>query len=125
VRRLRSVVERAQRRRRDPVPASLPAMVTDRSFALQQRSLFRVMFGNAQPGHLPTDCSRQQARLVPGALRAAIGPWATVHGPVTLELEGIPPFRDDGERLAGLALAGLLASLRPLRPSASHPEERP
>jgi hypothetical protein len=48
-----------------------------------------------------------------------------VHGPVTLELEGIPPFRDDGERLAGLALAGLLAGLRPLRPSASHPEERP
>lgn len=138
--RLRFAVERERRRHRDAVRALLPVMMTYRSFALAHRSLFRVMFGNALPEHVPTDYSRQQARLALGAVesvvaeaRAALGDspadaheaavrlWAAVHGPVTLELEGIPPFNDDGERLARLAVSDVLASLRLLRPP-THPE---
>lgn len=132
--RLRFAVERERRRHRDPVNALLPVMMTYRGFALAQRSLFRVMFGNALPEHVPTDHSRQQARLALGAVesavaqaRAALGQetkdvreaavrlWAAVHGPVTLELEGIPPFDTDGERLAKLAVTDVLVGLR-LRP---------
>ena len=116
--RLRFAVERERRRHRDPVRALLPVMLTYRSFALAQRALFGVMFGNALPEHVPTEYSRQQARLALGAVESAVaaaraalgaGPgnaredtvrlWAAVHGPVTLELEGITPFDRDGERI--------------------------
>lgn len=140
--RLRFAVERERRRHRDAVRALLPVMMTYRSFALANRSLFGVMFGNALPEHVPTDYSRLQARLALGAVesvvaqaRAALGDspsdahesavrlWAAVHGPVTLELEGIPPFDTDGERLASLAVSDVLASLRLLkRRSSVHPE---
>lgn len=143
--RLRFAVERERRRHRDAVCALLPVMMTYRSFALAHRSLFGVMFGNALPEHVPTDYSRQQARLALGAvesvvaeartalgeipsdaLEAAVRLWAAVHGPVTLELEGIPPFSDDGERLARLAVTDVLASLRLLRPpDPTHPEASP
>jgi AcrR family transcriptional regulator len=142
--RLRFAVERERRRHRDPVSALLPVMMTYRGFALAERSLFRVMFGNALPEHVPTDHSRQQARLALGAVesavteaRAALGQgtkdvrdaavrlWAAVHGPVTLELEGIPPFDTDGERLAKLAVTDVLVGLR-LRPILStRPETSP
>ena len=143
--RLRFAVERERRRHRDAVHALLPVMMTYRSFALDQRSLFGVMFGNALPEHIPTDYSRQQARLALGAVEAAVSDartalgqnphdaceaairlWAAVHGPVTLELEGIPPFSGDGERLARLAITDVLAGLRLLPGrSASLPEGRP
>jgi hypothetical protein len=47
---------------------------------------------------------------------AAVRLWAAVHGPVTLELEGITPFDSDGERLARLAIGDVLASLRLVHP---------
>ena len=142
---LRFAVERERRRHRDPVGALLPVMLTYRGFALGQRALFRVMFGNALPEHVPTDYSRAQARLALGAVasvvaeaRSALGHdpsdahegavrlWAAVHGPVTLELEGIPPFSNDGERLARLAVSDVLASLRLTPPpSPTHPETHP
>ena len=142
--RLRFAVERERRRHRDPVSALLPVMMTYRGFALAQRSLFRVMFGNAMPEHVPTDHSRQQARLALGAVEAAVAEasaalgegtkdvreaavrlWAAVHGPVTLELEGIPPFDADGERLAKIAVTDVLVGLR-LRPTMSiRPETIP
>jgi AcrR family transcriptional regulator len=142
--RLRFAVERERRRHRDPVSALLPVMMTYRGFALAQRSLFRVMFGNALPEHVPTDHSRQQARLALGAVEAAVAEasaalgegtkdvreaavrlWAAVHGPVTLELEGIPPFDADGERLAKIAVTDVLVGLR-LRPTMSiRPETIP
>jgi AcrR family transcriptional regulator len=136
--RLRFAVERERRRHRDPVRALLPVMLTYRSFALAQRALFGVMFGNALPEHVPTEYSRQQARLALGAVESAVaaaraalgaGPgnaredtvrlWAAVHGPVTLELEGITPFDRDGERLARLAVTDVLASLRLNQPRAA------
>ncbi|MFN9747132.1 MAG: TetR-like C-terminal domain-containing protein, partial [Betaproteobacteria bacterium] len=110
-----------------------------------QRALFGVMFGNALPEHVPTDNSRAQARLALGAVasvvavaRSALGQdpgdahegavrlWAAVHGPVTLELEGIPPFSHDGERMARLAATDVLVSLRlmpisPPTPPENHP----
>ncbi len=128
---LRFTVERERRRHRDPVRALLLVMMTYRSFALTHRALFRVMFGNALPDHVATDYSRQQARLAlgavasavadaqaavgaetSGAFEAAVRLWAAVHGPVCLELEGIPPFSDQGERLARLAVTDVLASLQ-------------
>lgn len=136
--RLRFTVERERRRHRDPVQALLPVMLTYRSFALAHRALFGVMFGNALPEHLPTEYSRQQARLALGAVESAVakaraalgaGPddareaavrlWAAVHGPVTLEVEGITPFDRDGERLARLAVTDVLASLRLNQPRAA------
>jgi AcrR family transcriptional regulator len=136
--RLRFTVERERRRHRDPVKALLPVMLTYRSFALAHRALFGVMFGNALPEHVPTEYSRQQARLALGAVESAvakahaalgIGPddareaavrlWAAVHGPVTLEVEGITPFDRDGERLARLAVTDVLASLRLNQPRAA------
>jgi hypothetical protein len=52
--------------------------------------------------------------------------WAAVHGPVTLELEGIPPFSNDGERLARLAVTDVLVGLRLMQPPfPTHPEPRP
>jgi hypothetical protein len=42
-----------------------------------------------------------------------------VHGPVTLEVEGITPFDRDGERLARLAVTDVLASLRLNQPRAA------
>ena len=136
--RLRFTVERERRRHRDPVQALLPVMLTYRSFALANRALFGVMFGNALPEHVPTEYSRQQARLALGAVestvaeaRAALGAgpddareaavrlWAAVHGPVTLEVEGITPFDRDGERLARLAVTDVLASLRLNQPRAA------
>jgi len=136
--RLRFAVERERRRHRDPVRALLPVMLTYRSFALAHRALFGVMFGNALPEHVPTEYSRQQARLALGAVESAVaaaraalgaGPgnaredtvrlWAAVHGPVTLELEGITPFDRDGERLARLAVTDVLASLRLNQPRAA------
>jgi AcrR family transcriptional regulator len=127
---LRFTVERERRRHRDPVRALVPVMLSYRSFALEHRALFRVMFGNALPDHVPTDFSRQQARLALGALEEAVaracaalgaGPadhreaavrlWAAVHGPVTLELEGITPFDSQGERLTRLAVTDVLAGL--------------
>jgi AcrR family transcriptional regulator len=136
--RLRFTVERERRRHRDPVQALLPVMLAYRSFALAHRALFGVMFGNAQPEHLPTEYSRQQARLALGAVESAVakaraalgaGPddareaavrlWAAVHGPVTLEVEGITPFDRDGERLARLAVTDVLASLRLNQPRAA------
>jgi AcrR family transcriptional regulator len=143
--RLRFAVERERRRHRDPLRALLPVMMTYRSFALAQRSLFGVMFGNMLPDHVPTDYSRQQARLALGAVEAvvveartalgetsqsaredAVRLWAAVHGPVTLELEGIPPFSNDGERLARLAVIDVLAGLRLLPPQpACHQEPSP
>jgi AcrR family transcriptional regulator len=136
--RLRFTVERERRRHRDPVQALLPVMLTYRSFALAHRALFGVMFGNALPEHLPTEYSRQQARLALGAVESAVakaraalgaGPddareaavrlWAAVHGPVTLEVEGITPFDRDGERLARLAVTDVLAGLRLNQPRAA------
>lgn len=136
--RLRFTIERERRRHRDPVQALLPVMLTYRSFALAHRALFGVMFGNALPEHLPTEYSRQQARLALGAVESAVakaraalgaGPddareaavrlWAAVHGPVTLEVEGITPFDRDGERLARLAVTDVLASLRLNQPRAA------
>ena len=136
--RLRFTVERERRRHRDPVKALLPVMLTYRSFALAHRALFGVMFGNALPEHVPTEYSRQQARLALGAVESAVakaraalgaGPddareaavrlWAAVHGPVTLEVEGITPFDRDGERLARLAVTDVLASLRLNQPRAA------
>lgn len=136
--RLRFTVERERRRHRDPVQALLPVMLTYRSFALANRALFGVMFGNALPQHVPTEYSRQQARLALGAVESAVaearaalgaGPddareaavrlWAAVHGPVTLEVEGITPFDRDGERLARLAVTDVLASLRLNQPRAA------
>lgn len=136
--RLRFTVERERRRHRDPVQALLPVMLTYRSFALAHRALFGVMFGNALPEHIPTEYSRQQARLALGAVESAVaearaalgaGPddareaavrlWAAVHGPVTLEVEGITPFDRDGERLARLAVTDLLASLQLNQPRAA------
>lgn len=136
--RLRFTVERERRRHRDPVQALLPVMLTYRSFALANRALFGVMFGNALPEHVPTEYSRQQARLALGAVESAVaearaalgaGPddareaavrlWAAVHGPVTLEVEGITPFDRDGERLARLAVTDVLASLRLNQPGAA------
>jgi AcrR family transcriptional regulator len=136
--RLRFTVERERRRHRDPVQALLPVMLTYRSFALAHRALFGVMFGNALPEHLPTEYSRQHARLALGAVESAVakaraalgaGPddareaavrlWAAVHGPVTLEVEGITPFDRDGERLARLAVTDVLASLRLNQPRAA------
>lgn len=136
--RLRFTVERERRRHRDPVQALLPVMLTYRSFALAHRALFGVMFGNALPEHLPTEYSRQQARLALSAVESAVakaraalgaGPddareaavrlWAAVHGPVTLEVEGITPFDRDGERLARLAVTDVLASLRLNQPRAA------
>lgn len=136
--RLRFTVERERRRHRDPVQALLPVMLTYRSFALANRALFGVMFGNALPEHVPTEYSRQQARLALGAVESAVaearaalgaGPddareaavrlWAAVHGPVTLEVEGITPFDRDGERLARLAVTDVLASLRLNQPRAA------
>jgi AcrR family transcriptional regulator len=136
--RLRFTVERERRRHRDTVQALLPVMLTYRSFALAHRALFGVMFGNALPEHLPTEYSRQQARLALGAVESAVakaraalgaGPddareaavrlWAAVHGPVTLEVEGITPFDRDGERLARLAVTDVLASLRLNQPRAA------
>lgn len=136
--RLRFTVERERRRHRDPVQALLPMMLTYRSFALANRALFGVMFGNALPEHVPTEYSRQQARLALGAVESAVaearaalgaGPddareaavrlWAAVHGPVTLEVEGITPFDRDGERLARLAVTDVLASLRLNQPRAA------
>lgn len=133
--RLRFTVERERRRHRDAVRAMLPVMMTYRSFALAHRSLFRVMFGNALPEHVPTDYSRQQARLSLSALESVVAEafeaagvqptdgleatvrlWAAVHGPVTLELEGIPPFSEDGERLTRLAVSDVLVSLQLLPP---------
>ncbi len=143
--RLRFTVERERRRHRNPVRALLPVMLTYRGFALGQRALFRVMFGNALPEHVPTDYSRAQARLALGAVasvvaeaRSALGHdpsdahegavrlWAAVHGPVTLELEGIPPFSNDGERLARLAVTDVLVGLRLMQtPFPTQPEIRP
>ncbi len=143
--RLRFAVERERRRHRNPVRALLPVMLTYRGFALGQRALFRVMFGNALPEHVPTDYSRAQARLALGAVasvvaeaRSALGHdpsdahegavrlWAAVHGPVTLELEGIPPFSNDGERLARLAVTDVLVGLRLMQtPFPTQPEIRP
>lgn len=136
--RLRFTVERERRRYRDPVQALLPVMLTYRSFALANRALFGVMFGNALPEHVPTEYSRQQARLALGAVESAVaearaalgaGPddareaavrlWAAVHGPVTLEVEGITPFDRDGERLARLAVTDVLASLQLNQPRAA------
>lgn len=127
---LRFTVERERRRHRDPVRALVPVMLSYRAFALENRALFRVMFSNALPDHVPTDFSRQQALLALGALEGAValackahsaGPsnhreaavrlWAAVHGPVTLELEGITPFDTQGERLARLAVTDMLSSL--------------
>jgi AcrR family transcriptional regulator len=129
--RLRFTVERERRRQRDPVRALLPVVMTYRDFALANPALFGVMFGNALPEHVPAEYSRQQANLALGALEslvveargvlgagpadaceAAVRLWAAVHGPVTLELEGIPPFKGEGERLASLAVNDVLASLR-------------
>jgi hypothetical protein len=112
------------------VRALLPVMLTYRSFALAHRALFGVMFGNALPEHVPTEYSRQQARLALGAVESAVaaaraalgaGPgntredtvrlWAAVHGPVTLDR--------DGERLARLAVTDVLASLRLNQPRAA------
>jgi hypothetical protein len=127
------------------VRALLPVMLTYRSFALGQRALFRVMFGNALPEHVPTDYSRAQARLALGAVESAVAEargalghdpsdaheaavrlWAAAHGPVTLELEGIPPFSNDGGRLARLAVTDVLVGLRLMHPPLStHPETRP
>jgi len=143
--RLRFAVERERRRHRDPVRALLPVMLTYRSFALGQRSLFGVMFGNALPEHVPTDYSRAQARLALGAVESVVAEartalrhdpsdahegavrlWAAVHGPVTLELEGIPPFSNDGERLARLAVTDVLVGLRLMHPPfPTHPEPPP
>lgn len=136
--RLRFAVERERRRHRDPVQALLPVMLTYRSFALARRALFGVMFGNALPEFVPTEYSRQQAQLALGAVESAVveartalgtGPddareatvrlWAAVHGPVTLEVEGIMPFDCDGERLARLAVTDVLASLRLNQPRAA------
>jgi AcrR family transcriptional regulator len=141
--RLRFTVERERRRHRDPVQALLPVMLTYRSFALAHRALFGVMFGNALPEHVPTEYSRQQARLALSAVESAVakaraalgaGPddareaavrlWAAVHGPVTLEVEGITPFDRDGERLARLAVTDVLASLRLDQPRAATSLER-
>ncbi|MCA3099628.1 MAG: WHG domain-containing protein [Rhodocyclaceae bacterium] len=142
---LRFAVERERRRHRDPVRALLPVMLTYRSFALGQRALFRVMFGNALPEHVPTDYSRAQARLALGAVESAVAEargalghdpsdaheaavrlWAAAHGPVTLELEGIPPFSNGGGRLARLAVTDVLVGLRLMHPPLStHPETRP
>lgn len=127
---LRFTVERERRRHRDPLRALLPVMLSYRTFALGNRALFGVMFGNALPDHVPSDFSRQQARLALGALVEAVaqafaargpGPadsyeaalrlWASIHGPVCLELEGITPFDRDGERLARLAVTDVLAGL--------------
>ncbi|MFO0102612.1 MAG: TetR-like C-terminal domain-containing protein, partial [Betaproteobacteria bacterium] len=129
--RLRFAVERERRRHCDPVRALLPVMLTYRSFALAHRALFGVMFGNALPEHVPTEYSRQQARLALGAVESAVaaaraalgaGPgnaredtvrlWAAVHGPVTIELEGITPFDRDGDRIARLAVKDFLDSIR-------------
>ena len=137
---LRFAVERERRRHRDPVRALLPVMMTYRSFALAHRALFGVMFLNALPEHVATDFSRQQARAALGAVEAAVAEaqaaqglgsadafdaavrlWAAVHGPVTLEVEGIPPFSDQGERLARLAVSDVLASLHLTPPP--HPKE--
>jgi AcrR family transcriptional regulator len=127
---LRFSVERERRRHRDPVRALLPLMLSYRTFALANRALFGVMFGNAIPDHVPSAFSRQQARLALGALEEAVaeafaargaGPsdahdaalrlWAAVHGPVCLELEGITPFDREGERLARLAVTDVLAGI--------------
>lgn len=141
--RLRFEVERERRRHKGAARALLPVMMTYRSFALSHRSLFGVMFGNALPDHVPTDYSRQQARLALEAVESVVteaaaevghGPWdahdaavrlwAAVHGPVALELEGIPPFDHDGERLARIAVCDVLASLGLLRTSTPVPKER-
>jgi hypothetical protein len=66
-------------------------------------------------GHDPSDAHEGAVRL-----------WAAVHGPVTLELEGIPPFSHDGERLARLAVTDVLVGLRlmpisPPTPPENHP----
>ena len=143
---LRFAVERERRRHRDPVRALLPVMMTYRGFALAHRALFRVMFGNALPEHVPTEYSRQQARLALGAVESAVAAacaalgedppdvrpdareaavrlWAAVHGPVSLELEGMPPFAAEGERLARLALQDVLVGLRlEPRPDTRRPE---
>ena len=134
--RLRFAVERERRRHRDPVRALLPVMMTYRTFALTHQSMFWVMFGNAIPEHVPTDYSRQQAELALGAVESVVAEaqamigssaadacevavrlWAAVHGPVTLELEGISPFNVDGERLARLAVSDVLVSLRLMPPT--------
>jgi AcrR family transcriptional regulator len=139
---LRFAVERERRRHRDPVRALLPVMLSYRAFALAHRALFGVMFCNALPDHVPTDFSRQQARLALGAVESAVadacaalgaGPadareaavrlWAAVHGPVTLELEGITPFDAQGERLARLAVADVLAGLGLIHPPTANPKE--
>ena len=139
---LRFSVERERRRHRDPLRALLPVMLTYRAFALSNRALFGVMFGNALPEHVPTEFSRQQARLALGSVEACVvaardalgsGPvdafeaavrlWAAVHGPVTLELEGIPPFKDKGERLARLAVSDVLVGLQLLVPPVANPPE--
>ncbi|MFN7857939.1 MAG: TetR/AcrR family transcriptional regulator [Acidovorax sp.] len=133
---LRFSVERERRRHRDPLNGLLLVVMSYRSFALANRALFSVMFGNAMPDHVPTDFSRQQARMALGALEeavvqaqaarasrpgnsappadaldAAVRLWAAVHGPVCLEIEGITPFDTDGERLARMAVADVLAGL--------------
>jgi AcrR family transcriptional regulator len=133
---LRFTVERERRRHRDPVRALAPVTLAYRSFALEHRALFRVMFGTSLPDYVPSDFAKQQAGLALGALEAAVaqasaaveaGPadhreaavrlWAAVHGPVCLELEGIPPFDRDGERLARLGVSDVLAGLRLSKPS--------
>ncbi|MFN7446390.1 MAG: TetR/AcrR family transcriptional regulator [Curvibacter sp.] len=149
---LRFTVERERRRHRDPVSALLPVMLSYRTFALAHRALFGAMFGNAFPEYVPSDFSRQQARLALGALEEAVASalaargathadpheaalrlWAAVHGPVCLELEGITPFDSEGERLARLGLNDVLASLglagsaeqrAPRAPAAASPASR-
>jgi hypothetical protein len=102
-----------------------------RTFALEHRPLFGVMFGTSLPDYVPSISAKQQAHLALGALAAAVtrageaveaaqlNPqegavrlWAAVHGPVCLELLGVRPFDTDGERLARAAVVDAIAGLK-------------
>ena len=67
-----------------------------------------------KPGGLEEAVAQACAALGAGPAdhrEAAVRLWAAVHGPVTLELEGITPFDSQGERLTRLAVTDVLAGL--------------
>ncbi len=128
---LRFTVEREARRHREPVGALLPVVLSYRTFALEHRPLFGVMFGTSLSDYVPSISAKQQASLALSALvdavtrageaggaahlnpqEGAVRLWAAVHGPVCLELLGVRPFDTDGERLARAAVVDAIAGLK-------------
>lgn len=128
----RSVLQ--ERRRADtPLQALEAACLAYRQMALRHPHFFAVMFG----GHLrefePSEEARARAlgplEVLADIVREARGGagdpaagdedardtavrlWAAVHGPVSLELQGLHPFDTDGERIARAQIRGVLREL--------------